>query len=76
MNFIYQTSNAFPNEPAIEPDQPDTPHPLEPDPMEPERYPVIDPAPPVDPGIEPIREPEPAPPFPEPIPGTPPDVVI
>ena len=58
-----------PGNPAKDPN-PDLPIPgTEPDP-----YPVTDPPP--EPDTEPIRDPQPGPHVPEPIPGTPPDVIF
>ena len=72
-----------PEDPVTHPDVPDDPHPTEPegspDPPpspgdEPNRYPVSDP--PLAPDIEPVPSHEPVPPFPEPIPRGPTDVVF
>ena len=68
-----------PVDPVERPDVPDSPRPTEPEgapdpPDRPQPYPVTDA--PLEPDTEPIREPEPIPSFPEPIPGAPPDVVV
>ncbi len=70
--------HTMPKDSVSEPDVPETPHPTEPegspDPPVLDPYPVIDP--PFDPGIEPVRDPEPTPSFPESIPGGPPNVIF
>ena len=69
-----------PRNPAGEPNIPDDPHPGSPesipDPQEPDPYPMKDPLPGSDPDTEPIHDPGPAPSFPEPMPGGPPDVLV
>lgn len=76
MEFIYDIGSVGPRNPA--PDEPDTPHPGPPRPSHepPNVDPVTEPAYDPDPGIEPIREPESVPSFPEPLPGGPPNVFV
>ena len=65
-----ENTNTQPNGPKQPNSAPDTSH------EEPNPYPVEDPMPGNDTEADPIREPEPIPTFPEPIPGAPPDVLI
>ena len=78
-NSIINTTN----EPITHPQVPETPHPTEPEgapdqPLtpgeEPNPYPVTDP--PLTPDTEPYPNPDPVAPFPEPLPGGTPDVLV
>ena len=78
MNSDNNPQTGAPKDPVTHPDVPDSPHPTEPEgapdpPEEPKPYPVTDPLP--EPDTEPVPERDPVPPFPEPIPGAPPDVM-
>ena len=81
MIHIFDTQPHDPDDPVSHPVPPDTPNPVTPEgfpdpPPDPGVFPVNDTLPGSDPDTEPVREPEPIPPFPEPIPGTEPDVLV
>lgn len=76
MNDMNDLEPDVPKDPVTRPEVPDNPTPAEPEgfpdpPPAADPYPVSDP--PFPPETDPIPEKEPAPSFPEPIPGTPPD---
>ncbi len=80
MTNNYNLQTGAPDDPVTHPDVPDTPHPDTPEPAPnptaPDPYPIEDPLPGSNPDTEPVREPDPIPPFPEPMPGGPPNVFI
>ncbi len=77
MNEKFESQTGGPD-PVKKPEVPDTPHPTSPQPSPdpPQPYPVTDPIPGSAPDTEPVPVRDPVPPFPEPIPGAPPDVVF
>ena len=69
MNEEPNNTAGGPKDPVRSPDVPETPHPTSPEPAPdpPQPYPVEDPLPGLDPGVEPIIIPENEPPAPEPV---------
>ena len=78
MDKLTKVEASTPKDLISNPDVPDSPRPTEPngspDPPEIDPYPVVDP--PIDPGVQPVDDPEPGPYTPDPIPGGPPEVIF